>query len=161
MKMTVVILLASMSASSFAGEIYQCGNSFQDRPCSGSDSKMIGTFTKEEQTSEEYKAKQEELKAIEEQTERDADARYQAEVEAATKARQAAYEHANGIKAVSDHAITMGLSREQVTKSWGEPSRKNETVTANGSVREQWVYPSPYGKPQFVYFTDGKVIGWN
>jgi len=40
---------------------------------------------------------------------------------------------------ILEHEIRIGMSKDEVRKSWGEPSTINATTTAAGP-REQWVY---------------------
>lgn len=152
----IIFLFLFLFTSAVGGEIYQCGNLFQDHPCAGA--KVIGSLEKDEKADEQAKAKIEELKKIEEQTLKDADARYQSEVAAAEKARKASFEHANAISAIKENKVVIGQTGDQVIKSWGSPIRKNSSD--NGQV-QQWVYVNGDGSRQYVYFRDGKVTGWN
>lgn len=156
----VLVALLTMSNAQ-AGQIYQCGDTFQDRPCAGDKSKLVGQFQKNEMSSAEQKAKQKELAMLQAQTVADAEARYNAEVAAATKARAKTYKYANGLKAVNNHQIAMGLSHSDVIRAWGQPYSKNETVTNTGGSSEQWVYVNGDGSRQYIYFTSGEVTGWN
>jgi len=49
--------------------------------------------------------------------------------------------------------VSIGMSREMVRASWGEPREVNRTVTSN-SVNEQWVYGTIYNR-QYLYFRNG------
>lgn len=152
----IAVLFAGLSFGGSCGEIYQCGNTFQDHPCAGA--KVVGSYEKDAAADAAVKAKLDELKKIEEQNIKDAEERYQSEVAAAEKARKASFEHANSIAAIREGKVVVGQTGEQVTKSWGEPVRKNES--GNGSI-QQWVYVNSDGSRQYVYFKDGKVTGWN
>lgn len=152
--------LALLSLQATAGQIYQCGDTFQDRPCGGDKPvKVIGEYEPEKMTDEEIKAKQEELNKLEQQTEADIKARYDAEVAAAEKSRSASYQFSKSIKAVKSNQIIMGMNKSDVIKSWGSPDNINETVTKTGTS-QQWIYVTPSGR-QYVYLTNGVVTGWN
>ena len=77
----------------------------------------------------------------------------------ATKARHEAYKYASFITAVKQHQIMIGMSEEDLKKSWGYPDHINETVTENGK-REQWVYISESGR-NYVYVENGVITAWN
>lgn len=53
------------------------------------------------------------------------------------------------------HKISIGMTRDQVLESLGQPQDDNRTVVP-GSVHEQWVY----GVGLYVYIDDGIVTGW-
>jgi hypothetical protein len=55
---------------------------------------------------------------------------------------------------IETKTISIGMNREQVLLSWGEPRDIKTTVTADGR-REQWIY----GDDRFVYVTNGVVSG--
>lgn len=70
------------------------------------------------------------------------------------------------IRAVQENDILLGMAKEAVRDSWGEP---DEIKTAGQSMygNEQWIYlafvPTPDGfKPEsrIVYFESGRVAGW-
>ena len=52
--------------------------------------------------------------------------------------------------------IMVGMDRRRVIYAWGKPDKKNYTAGT-----EQWVYRKNRRVPQYVYFKDGKVTGWN
>jgi hypothetical protein len=54
------------------------------------------------------------------------------------------------LSAIKERRIVIGMSAEQVLLSWGEPKKKNRTVTASGTS-EQWVYPVG----QYAYLDNG------
>lgn len=57
-------------------------------------------------------------------------------------------------RAVIARMIFLGMTREQVLASWGEPNDIHRTVTPD-DVHEQWVYGS-----QYVYLDNGIVTAW-
>lgn len=54
--------------------------------------------------------------------------------------------------AVEDRALLLGMTKEQVTASWGKPYSVNRSTTAEEQM-EQWVY-APVGI-RYVYFRNG------
>lgn len=63
--------------------------------------------------------------------------------------------------------ILIGMTKEQVIASRGEPVKVNKTTTIYG-VDEQWImfYETPFpwdegaDKYQYIYFFNGKATGW-
>lgn len=143
-----------------AGQIYQCGDSFQDRPCAGSQpAKVVGNFEPEKLSPKQEKLKKKESELAAEQIESDIQARYDAEVLAAKKARAATYQYAKSINAVHNKQVIVGMTKDDLIKSWGNPDHINDSVTGS-DMRQQWVYITPSGR-QYVYVRDGIVTGWN
>lgn len=68
----------------------------------------------------------------------------------------AEYERIRLEELVARRRVAVGMTPDQVTRSWGTPNHVNRTVTALG-VREQWVYDRGRTRAQYVYITDGKV----
>lgn len=58
-------------------------------------------------------------------------------------------------KAIAEEKIILGMTKRQLTLSWGKPESINSTVTSAGR-HEQWVYGSGW----YVYFANNKVSGW-
>lgn len=59
--------------------------------------------------------------------------------------------------AVSRRAIAIGMTGDEVVRSWGRPHKINVTVTASGRS-EQWIYRrGRIGLNQYVYVDDGTV----
>jgi hypothetical protein len=54
-------------------------------------------------------------------------------------------------KLIEEGKVKIGMSREQVRLSWGEPKDINSTITRRGTS-EQWVYSGNY-----LYFENGKL----
>jgi hypothetical protein len=52
--------------------------------------------------------------------------------------------------AIEDEKVIVGMTKEQVTMSWGEPLSINQTVTGGGKT-EQWVFSNH----RFAYFQGG------
>jgi hypothetical protein len=54
------------------------------------------------------------------------------------------------LRMIKERSIVIGMTADQVIFSWGEPTQKNRTTTANG-VSEQWVYKGS----NYVYMENG------
>lgn len=64
--------------------------------------------------------------------------------------------------AIRRRDIVVGMQREALTESWGEPSRIE--VSGIGSNAERWTYYANPGLKEgkrFVYLEDGVVVGWD
>lgn len=68
---------------------------------------------------------------------------------AAAEARALALKKAADVPEIGDYAF------EALNSSWGEPTKKNITITSSGTVHEQWVY----GNGKYVYVENGVVTG--
>lgn len=114
-------------------QIYQCGNTFQDKPCSGmANEKPVGDFKPDPVDNDAVKQRVEQLNADLMQSQR--------------------------IRtAMEQKAVVMGMNRNQVRYSFGSPSSINHS--AGG--QEQWCWHYRGGAMQCVYFTNGKVTYWN
>lgn len=64
------------------------------------------------------------------------------------------YGQTNGIKIFAGY-IWIGMTKEMVLESWGEPKDINRTVGSWG-VHEQWIY---YGD-KYLYIENGKLTSW-
>lgn len=64
------------------------------------------------------------------------------------------YGHADGTKIFQGY-IWIGMTKEMVLESWGEPKDINRSVGSWG-VHEQWIY---YGD-KYVYIENGKLASW-
>lgn len=60
---------------------------------------------------------------------------------------------------ILQNKISIGMSRNDVIKSWGKPDDINSNTGSYGS-REQWVYRISGAENQYVYIKDGLVSGW-
>lgn len=56
---------------------------------------------------------------------------------------------------VASRKINLGMSKQMVIDSWGNPEDVNRTVGGWG-VHEQWVY----GSGTYLYFENGKLTSW-
>lgn len=65
------------------------------------------------------------------------------------KVRQQEY-----LKAISQRKIMVGMSRDQVRRSWGRPNNINASGGAYGTT-EQWVYSSAH-----LYFDGDNLTSW-
>lgn len=62
---------------------------------------------------------------------------------------------ADELRLVKTQSIEVGMSQQALLCAWGDPMRRNRTVTAGGE-RIQWVYNGP----TFVYTTDGIITAY-
>lgn len=149
------LVLISLQVS--AGQIYQCGNLFQDRPCGGTaQNKVIGEFQSEKLSDEEIKAKRDEISMLEAQTDADIKARYDAEVAAAQRSQEASSIDRLKSEAIKSHRVVEGLSKQEVIKSWGTPNKKKQVNTEDG-LREEWTFVRDMGNKEYIYF-DGDTV---
>ena len=61
-------------------------------------------------------------------------------------------------KAILNGQIMLGMSKEMLIASWGQPSDINKSV-GNYGVHEQWVYDYTHFQ-YFVYFENGVLTSW-
>jgi hypothetical protein len=59
--------------------------------------------------------------------------------------------------AIVDGKVMIGMTADQVRRSWGTPTKINTTITS-GRRSEQWVYDWGNGSTQYVYLEDGEVV---
>lgn len=59
-------------------------------------------------------------------------------------------------KAIELREVLIGMTREQVRRSWGEPGKVNSTIRAGGTS-EQWVYRWPQGATSYLYFEGDRL----
>jgi hypothetical protein len=57
--------------------------------------------------------------------------------------------------------INIGMTEKQLKRSLGKPTSVNRTNSSYDGKTEQWVFRKKGKSTQYVYFKDGKVIGWN
>lgn len=67
-------------------------------------------------------------------------------------------------KAIQQHKIMIGMTKEQVIRAWGKPNDINRTVFKDlwgvEHVHEQWIYGIfPYSET-YLYFEDGILTSW-
>ncbi len=55
------------------------------------------------------------------------------------------------MKTILEGIVTIGMTKEMVTVSWGEPDKINRTILAS-STHEQWIYNDNY-----LYFDNNKL----
>lgn len=60
--------------------------------------------------------------------------------------------------AILEGKVLIGMTEEELTKSWGSPTQVNSTVSASGK-RDQWVYrrEGEVTKSKYVYVRNGVV----
>lgn len=60
-------------------------------------------------------------------------------------------------EAIALRKVLIGMTEDELVQSWGNPSKKNKTMSASGTS-EQWVYyRRDIGDTQYVYVTNGVV----
>lgn len=152
------IMLVFISFPVFSSEIFLCGNTYQDKPCAGSETKkIIKTDDQSDANPQIDTEASKRLKEMQEQTLRDADARYKAEVEAAKEAAEASEIDRKKTSAIKNHQVIEGLTKDEVIKSWGDPDRKKQ-VTIKYGLREEWTFVRDWGNKDYVYFNDDGVV---
>lgn len=64
-------------------------------------------------------------------------------------------------RAIQTRDVILGMTRQDVMASWGEPIQK-EIAGRGASGHERWTYGSRYslGESRTVIFENGKVAGW-
>jgi hypothetical protein len=64
-------------------------------------------------------------------------------------------------KAIYNHELFKGMTREAALESWGFPDEMNST-DVGGDVQEQWIYRDPRqkGKKRYIYITSSAVDTW-
>ena len=66
-------------------------------------------------------------------------------------------------KHIAEHRVMVGMSKEQVLKSWGGPQTINTTFTNEGIRQEEWIFEdwesSSIVKHRYLYFEEGTLIG--
>ena len=87
-----------------------------------------------------------------ERTEREA--KKKAEKEAFIKSLYAKGWNKTTVDRIIEKKISIGMTPEQTTLSWGKPKRVNESVGSYGR-HEQWIYGHTY-----VYFQNGVLTSW-
>jgi hypothetical protein len=64
-----------------------------------------------------------------------------------------------GEAAIRAGEVFIGMTADEVVKSWGQPSKINSS-TSVGGLNEQWIYRSKrIGYDQYVYLDNGIVTG--
>lgn len=57
---------------------------------------------------------------------------------------------------IKEGKVSIGMTAQDVLRSWGEPSKINTTINASGKS-EQWVYRRGGFSAQYVYIDNGEV----
>jgi len=65
-------------------------------------------------------------------------------------------------RAIETRDIILGMTRQDVMQSWGEPVQREVAGTRDGG-HERWTYGSRYkfNGSRTVIFENGRVAGWN
>ena len=66
---------------------------------------------------------------------------------------------ATTLEKILNHKITIGMTKQLVKFSWGNPRDINRTVSSWG-IREQWVYGDWPDNYRLLYFRDGILTSW-
>ncbi len=73
------------------------------------------------------------------------------------------YKYSTMEEAVAKKRVVVGMSREQVLKSWGAPYKIDVTYTDTGVRRELWVFEdwidSSTVKHRYLYFEENALVG--
>ncbi|WP_432460819.1 hypothetical protein [Agarivorans sp. QJM3NY_25] len=130
----IILLLATLlSPGDAKATIYQCGdNSFQQTPCASGHSQTIEVDPPQASSTPNAAAKNRGDLALQ-------------------------YKYRT---AMIQHKIMPGMTKKQVLRSWGTPTKKNDSFL-QGVSRSQWVYERGKNGSQNVYFKGERVTGWN
>lgn len=73
------------------------------------------------------------------------------------------YQYTSLDEAIAKKRVVVGMSREQVLKSWGSPYKIDVTYTDSGIRRELWVFEdwidSSTVKHRYLYFEENALVG--
>lgn len=73
------------------------------------------------------------------------------------------YQYTSLEEAIAKKRVVVGMSREQVLKSWGSPYKIDVTYTDSGIRRELWVFEdwidSSTVKHRYLYFEESALVG--
>jgi len=73
------------------------------------------------------------------------------------------YQYTSLDEAIAKKRVVVGMSREQVLKSWGSPYKVDVTYTDSGTRRELWVFEdwidSSTVKHRYLYFEENSLVG--
>jgi len=64
-------------------------------------------------------------------------------------------------RAVRDGNICLEMNGEQLTASWGEPSKKLQAFIINAGDFDLWIYTTSKDKFIAVSLKDDRIIGWS
>lgn len=66
-------------------------------------------------------------------------------------------------KHIDQHRVMVGMSKEQVLKSWGGPQTVNTTFTKDGIRQEEWIFEdwenAATVRHRYLYFEEGTLVG--
>lgn len=64
---------------------------------------------------------------------------------------------------IEQHRVMVGMTKDQVLKSWGGPQTINTTFTKDGIRQEEWIFEdweSPaVVRHRYLYFEEGTLVG--
>ena len=73
------------------------------------------------------------------------------------------YQYTSLDEAIAKKRVVVGMSREQVLKSWGSPYKIDVTYTDSGVRRELWVFEdwidNSTVKHRYLYFEENALVG--
>lgn len=73
------------------------------------------------------------------------------------------YQYASLDEAIARKRVVVGMSREQVLKSWGSPYKVDVTYTDSGIRRELWTFEdwidAATVKHRYLYFEETALVG--
>ncbi len=66
-------------------------------------------------------------------------------------------------KHIEQHRVMVGMTKDQVLKSWDGPQTINTTFTKDGIRREEWIFEdwesAAIVRHRYLYFEEGTLIG--
>lgn len=64
---------------------------------------------------------------------------------------------------IVQHRVMVGMTKEQVLKSWGGPQTINTTFTKDGIRQEEWIFEdwenTAVVRHRYLYFEEGTLVG--
>lgn len=146
-RLIFLILFIALSTSSYAGdvEIYTDDKGMTH---------FVGTPASEEKE-EEQKKTQQRLEGIEKLKRSSGEELAKQEAEKAEKARKGLLE-----RTASAGKLAVGMSKKQVRKAWGKPTKINKGG-GSGKVQEEWRYPGYNYRTMCLYFENDKLTSWH
>lgn len=159
-KVYLIFLLGLIFSIEVNAQVYRCEGvdgkmAFQSKPCAGAASEKVEIHIplnveldsqhEPEQSNDFF----EELR--QERREREARAIQRSNEIRAERERQERYQ-----RLIRENKVAIGMSPEQVRRSWGSPCNINRTISAHGNT-EQWVYCYQHARSDYVYFRGGEV----
>ena len=155
-KLTLVATVGlTLFTSAQAQQVYRCetpdGMVFSQTPCAptAEQHRVLGAGEPDPIT--RLNAEQRLQRIRDEQRQRELE-----EQQAAKEREEAQLRHIRRMQLIAHNKVAIGMSKDDVLKSWGEPDRINRTLRSS-STSEQWVYRSGREKAQYVYIRDGVV----